>query len=84
MRSLAGSLAGGVLADAILIPPLRGLQKVTETRDACQRLMLHPYITASRTRNAFSGKDPAKGVVNIMHCYFETLGKYILFTQVPN
>ena len=56
MRYLAGSLADGVLAGAILIPPcppiireVRGRQKGTETRDACQRLMLHPYITASRT-----------------------------------
>ena len=27
-----------------------------------------------------SGKDPAKGVFSIMHSYFETLGKYLLFT----
>ena len=26
-------------------------------QDACQHLMLHPYITASRT--AFSSKDPS-------------------------
>ena len=56
MTSTAGSLADGVLADAILIltPPtnimkVRGRQMVKETRDAYQHLMLHPYITASRT-----------------------------------
>ena len=92
MRSLAGSLADGVLADAILIPPnppilptnirkVRGRQKGSETKDACQRLMLNPYITASRTSSSnFSGKVPAKGVFSIMHSYFETLGKYLLFT----
>ena len=56
MRSLAGSSADGVLADAIFnfSPPIniggvRGRQKGTVTKDACQHLMLHPYITASRT-----------------------------------
>ena len=56
MRSLAGSLAHGVLAGTIFnfSPPInigvvRGRQKVTETKGACQRLMLHHYITASRT-----------------------------------
>ena len=47
MRSLAGSLADGVLADAIFnfFPPInirkvKGHQKVTETKDACQHLKL--------------------------------------------
>ena len=31
--------------------------------------------------NAISGMDPAKGVFSIMHSYFETLGKYLLFTK---
>ena len=31
--------------------------------------------------NAFSGKDPAKGVFSIMHSYFETQCKYLLFTK---
>ena len=26
-------------------------------------------------------KDPAKGVFSIVHSYFETLGKYLLFTK---
>ena len=51
MRSLAGSLADGVLADAILVsphPPIsKGSSMVTATKDACQHLKLHPYITAS-------------------------------------
>ena len=44
--------------------------------------MLHPYIHLSLPQeeaaktNAFSGKDPAKGVFSIMHSYFETFGKY--------
>ena len=29
----------------------------------------------------FQCKDPAKGVFSIMHSYFETLGKYLLFTK---
>ena len=37
--------------------------------------MLHPYITPC------SGKDPAKGVFSVMHSYFETLGKYLLFSK---
>ena len=40
-------------------------------QDACQCLMLHPYITASKTSklklNSFSCKGPAKWVFNIMH-----------------
>ena len=30
--------------------------------------------------NAFSVKDQAKGLLSIVHSYFETLGKYLLFT----
>ena len=37
--------------------------------------MLHPYITPC------SGKDPGKGEFSIMHSYFETLGKYLLFSK---
>ena len=29
----------------------------------------------------FQWKDPAKGAFSIMHSYFETLGKYLLFTK---
>ena len=39
-------------------------------QDACQCLMLHPYITASKKvakLNSFSCKGPAKWVFNIMH-----------------
>ena len=52
MRSLPGSLADGVLADTIsahLSRKVRDNQKGTETKDASQCLMLHPYITTSRT-----------------------------------
>ena len=46
MRPLAGSLADGVLADAIFLTPttnirkVRDCQKGTETKDACQCLKL--------------------------------------------
>ena len=37
--------------------------------------------TSSYNLNAFSGEDPANGVFSIMHSYFETFGKYSLFTK---
>ena len=48
-------------------------------QDACQRLMLHPYLhrclkNKQLKLNAFGGKDPTKGVFSIMHSYFETFG----------
>ena len=58
MRSLAGSLADGVLADAILIPPRPLSLKSTETRDDLSNFLsrwlsapdyIPTYITASRT-----------------------------------
>ena len=39
--------------------------------------LLPQELQAAKT----SGKDPAKGEFNIMHRYFETLGKYLLFTK---
>ena len=93
MKSLAGSLDDVVLADDFNSSPStnirkgRGHQKGTVTKDACQRLILHPYITASRTRNynlnAFSA---AKGVFSIVHSYFETLccfTMYLTSTNIP-
>ena len=57
MWSLPGSLADVVLADAILIPPspnnirkVRDRKNGTETRDACQHLMLHPYINCLKNK----------------------------------
>ena len=47
MRSLAGSLADGVLAGAILIPPRPPIQEGKGSSKGY--LMLHPYITATRT-----------------------------------
>ena len=56
-------------------------------RDACQCLMLHPYITAPRTsRQNFSGQDPAKGVFSFMHSYnvsFLLFTKYLTNTNMP-
>ena len=50
MMSSAGSLADGVLMSFLPtknIRKVRGYQKGTDTKGACQRLMLHPYITAT-------------------------------------
>ena len=50
-----------------------------QLKNAFQRLT---YITASANNyNAFSGKDPAKGVFSIMHSYFESQCKYLFFTK---
>ena len=36
---------------------------------------------AAKTKMLSVVTDPAKGVFSIMHSYFETLGKYLLFTK---
>ena len=55
MRSMAGLLADGVLADTTLIPPptdirkARGHLRLRILDVPVSVLVLHPYITASRT-----------------------------------
>ena len=67
--------------------------KSTETRDKLLYLQAKSYVKMPDATSLhhclmnkqlnFSGKDPAKGVFSIMHNYFKTLGKYLLFTKYP-
>ena len=78
---LPGSIADGVLADAILIPPLPPIPptNIRKVRDH-QKVRKKPQEQAAKTKMLSVVRFQQKEC-SIMHSYFETQCKYLLFTK---